>query len=141
MAYATTYDGGLIHSMSRRPSVSYGIPAPTTYRGYTEPGLRASIIYPYSAIIGIRLITILNTQYPPSPYAMHAPESGVAVVPHSRRLTGPCKFQVRFRPAFESNDFFQQVTTTSTAIQTRLTMMMMASMEDIHILDRSLPTF
>lgn len=84
--------------------MGYEISAPTAYGGYTEPGLQASIIYSYSAVIGIRLIITLNAKYSHSPYAMHAQPS-VAVVPHSRRLSGPCEFEVRFRPALRSNDF------------------------------------
>jgi len=105
MAYAATYDRGLIHSLSRRPSMGYEISAPTAYGGYTEPGLQASIIYSYSAVIGIRPIIILNAQYSHSPYAMHAPQPSVAVVPHGRRLSGPCESEVQFRPALRSNDF------------------------------------
>ena len=50
MDYATTYDEGLVHSLSRRPSMSRGISAPAAYSygGYMEPGLQASIICFYS---------------------------------------------------------------------------------------------
>ncbi|KXN87950.1 hypothetical protein AN958_07960 [Leucoagaricus sp. SymC.cos] len=73
MAYTATYDGGLTRtmsrSMSRRPSMGYAVSAPAAYShgGYVEPGMESySLSYP-----------------------LYAPQPSTAVVPLSRRLTGP----------------------------------------------------
>lgn len=96
MAYATTYDGGFSRSMSRRPSMGYAVSAPAAYNhgGYVEPAMDVS-----PQLTNDRRIPAhgrpFNSQYTTASYGpIYAPQPSTAVVPLSRRLTGPCELDL-----------------------------------------------
>lgn len=68
--------------------MGYAVSAPATYShgGYVEPGMEVSVT---GLIRCFKCLILLDIQYTSSSYPVYAPQASTAVVPLSRRLTGP----------------------------------------------------